>query len=397
MFSKHLLNHKTALELLKAARADIFNPEPRLVLHDWLYDFGTKESLILANVLNLSFNSNQLVKITENPENFYPIVGAINGWFHGNQPDNTDEALRLWLMAPYSFEIAENIWMEMMPINPGKFIIGRNNDVVHFKGYKQIDLIDEDWDDEINPLEISQQIEQREISNELLVQLLPPEDRHDAIQHTVTITKPFLIGKYPITQRQWGPVMKLDATKYGSFSGLDLPVEQMSWEHLDHFCNQLRINTELKIQIPTEAQWEYACRAGTTTAYNYGNQADGSEFNCMGFNKWTKKSLSFGCEKPGHFLDKTSIVGSYESNAWGLFDMHGNVSEWCSDFYEPYPFEDAIDPTGPSTGDEKVLRGGNYRTIPFFCCSFSRFHGKTWSKHRRKAIGRGGRIVIQCE
>ena len=155
-------------------------------------------------------------------------------------------------------------------------------------------------------------------------------------QHEVTITKPFYMGKYEVTQEQWEAVMGNNPgdTKEGK-----LPVTQVSWEDCHEFIKKLNAKTDGGYRLPTEAEWEYACRAGTTTAYSVGDSLTKTDANIIGAG--------------------IKAVGSYKPNAFGLYDMHGNVWEWCEDWYGEYPFA-VTDPKGPATGKDRVLRGGSF-------------------------------------
>ena len=130
----------------------------------------------------------------------------------------------------------------------------------------------------------------------------------------------------------------------------------MSWLDAQDFL--VRLNERLGgefMTLPTEAQWEYACRTGTTTPYSFGSVCDGTQANCDG-------NHPYGTKKKGPYLKKTSPVGSYPANAWGLFDMHGNVWEWCRDWFGTLTTIDAVDPHGPNDGHSRLLRGGGWRS-----------------------------------
>ena len=188
----------------------------------------------------------------------------------------------------------------------------------------------------------------------------------DEIQHEVTITKPFYMGKYEVTQAQYQAVMGENPS---TFNGDKNPVENVSWEEAVSFCKKLSEKTGKTVRLPTEAEWEYACRAGSKTRFSfgdadedlhkYGTYCDSS--NTLGL-PWQDKAHSDG-------FDKTAPVGSLTANKWGLYDMHGNVWEWVSDWYGAYEKGAATDPTGAVTGNGRVLRGGSWYYSPSSCRS----------------------------
>ena len=163
-------------------------------------------------------------------------------------------------------------------------------------------------------------------------------DRNDdEDQHEVTLTKPYYMGKYEVTQEQWEAVMGDNPSK---IKGEKLPVTHVTWKDCQDFIKKLNAKTNGGYRFPTEAEWEFACRAGTSTAYSYGD-------------KITPKDANYD-------ELKTVAVGSYKPNAFGLYDMHGNVWEWCEDWYEDYPAGAVTDPKGPATGENCVYRGGSF-------------------------------------
>ena len=167
-------------------------------------------------------------------------------------------------------------------------------------------------------------------------------DRRDneAQQHEVTLTKPYYMGRYEVTQEQWESVM---GNNPSLFEGTNLPVTNVSWEDCQEFIKKLNAKTNGGYRLPTEAEWEYACRAGTTTAYSFGA-------------KITPKDANYNDSG----TDEPVAVGSYKPNAFGLYDMHGNVWEWCEDWEADYPKGAVTDPKGPATGENRVLRGGSF-------------------------------------
>ena len=174
-------------------------------------------------------------------------------------------------------------------------------------------------------------------------------------QRTVKLTKPFYMGVTDVTQAQYQRVM---GSKPSEWKGDNLPVEQVSWNDATEFCRRMSQLTGLTITLPTEAQWEYACRAGTTTPYYFGSNA-----NQLGDYAWfTSNSGS-----------KTHPVGTKKPNAWGLYDMHGNVWEWCQDwFQDSYNGLAKSDPQGPQSGADRVLRGGGWSYDALNCRSAAR-------------------------
>jgi len=176
-------------------------------------------------------------------------------------------------------------------------------------------------------------------------------------QHKVGISKPFYLGKYEVTQAQWKAVMGGSPSK---FKGDELPVEQVSWEDSQRFCRKLAEKVGHEIRLPTEAEWEHACRAGSTTAFCFGEGSDE-----LGGHAWYANNAG----------KKTRPVGGKRPNAFGLYDMHGNVWEWCQDWYAKshYGSSPPEDPKGPSSGDGRVLRGGAWSVNPAFCRSALRY------------------------
>jgi formylglycine-generating enzyme required for sulfatase activity len=199
-------------------------------------------------------------------------------------------------------------------------------------------------------------------------------------QHEVTISQNFYMGATEVTQAQWQKVMGNNPSK---FEGDQLPVEAVSWEESFEFCKRLSELPEekkagRKYRLPTESEWEYACRAGTTTPFHFGSQLNGRQANCDG-------TEPYGTETKGPYLEKTTPVGKYPANAWDLYDMHGNVWEWCSDWAGEYPSGSVTDPSGPATGSFRVRRGGGWLLDAVYCRSANRL----WDdpSYRRYDIG----------
>ncbi|HVW22231.1 MAG TPA: formylglycine-generating enzyme family protein [Opitutaceae bacterium] len=161
-------------------------------------------------------------------------------------------------------------------------------------------------------------------------------------RHAVTISRSFYLGKYEVTQEQWQAVTGANPSH---FRGAGRPVESVSWNDCQKFLAQLAARTGRRFRLPTEAQWEYACRAGTDTPWSFGAQDERA-----GDYAWC------GANSGG----ATHRVGAKRPNPWGLYDMHGNVAEWCADVYAKHTYDGgaATDPAGPARGPSMVCRGG---------------------------------------
>ena len=181
-------------------------------------------------------------------------------------------------------------------------------------------------------------------------------------QHRVRLSKGFMMGVTEVTQAQWRAVM---GSNPSHFKGDDLPVEKVSWHDAVVFCKNLSHKEGQTYRLPTEAEWEYACRAGTTTAFNTSNTISVNQANYNGV-------FTYGTGRKGVYRKKTIAVGSFQPNAWDLYDMHGNVYEWCSDWRGDYPRGQVTDPTGAASGVWHVLRGGAWSNGPWGCRSASR-------------------------
>ena len=193
---------------------------------------------------------------------------------------------------------------------------------------------------------------------------------NDETQHHVILTKGYWLGETEVTQAQWESVMGSNPSR---FKGASRPVEKVLWEDCQEFI--AKVNREAQRQLggearlPTEAEWEYACRAGSRTAYSWGNSLNGDKANCDG-------NYPYGTAIKGPDKRETVNVCSYSPNAWGFYDMHGNVYEWCQDWYGAYPSGAVTDPTGQASGDDRVLRGGCWNSDARFCRSATRsWHG----------------------
>ncbi|HOX39522.1 MAG TPA: formylglycine-generating enzyme family protein [Candidatus Brocadiia bacterium] len=194
---------------------------------------------------------------------------------------------------------------------------------------------------------------------------LPDTYEWERPRHRVRITKPFWMGVTEVTQAQYEAVMGKNPS---SFKGADNPVENVNWDNAVEFCRRLTekdansgVGAGLKpapiFRLPTEAEWDYACRAG-----NPGEWCFGDNEAMLGSYAWCNANSGLA----------THPVGLKMPNAWGLYDMHGNVWEWCSDWFGDYPSGFVTDPTGPSSGSSRVLRGGSWNHNPRYARSSSR-------------------------
>jgi formylglycine-generating enzyme required for sulfatase activity len=176
-------------------------------------------------------------------------------------------------------------------------------------------------------------------------------DDDEKPQHLVRITKPFYLGVYPVTQEQYEKVMGKNPSQFKDPAN---PVESVSWDDAVEFCKKLSAKEGKTYRLPTEAEWEYACRAGTPTSYSFGDDEAS-----LGEYAWFR----------GNAERKTHPVGQKKPNAWGLFDMHGNVWEWCQDCFGEYTADVATDPVGPSESTYRVYRGGSWNYTAEGCRS----------------------------
>lgn len=187
----------------------------------------------------------------------------------------------------------------------------------------------------------------------------------------ISITNDFYMGTFEITQGQWETVMKNNPS---SFKGEDLPVESVSWNDCVKFCEKLSDGTGLNVNLPTEAQWEYACRAGSGTKWFFGDDEDE-------FGKYANSDID----------EKTYAGARFEPNPNGLYNMYGNVMEWCLDYYgAEYPKDDIVNPTGCDEGEARVSRGGGWGMSPDDCRSAYR----NACGENEKTDGIGLRIVV---
>jgi formylglycine-generating enzyme required for sulfatase activity len=203
----------------------------------------------------------------------------------------------------------------------------------------------------------------------------PPDEKGrqaDEYQHGVKLTRPFRIGVTEVTQAQWRAVM---GSVRSHFKGDNLPVEKVSWRETVAFCEKLSKKEGKTYRLPIEAEWEYACRAGA--AGPFGGTGRVEE---MGWYEANSEG-------------RTHPVASKKPNAWGLYDIHGNVSEWCSDYYSPdYPEVVVTDPVGPTKGEYRVIRGGSW---DYFACG-CRCAARSSAPASYQFKQTGFRVIMEC-
>ena len=180
----------------------------------------------------------------------------------------------------------------------------------------------------------------------------PERNAERETQHEVTLTRGYWLADTACTQALWQAVMGDNPSRFND--DLTNPVEQVSWDDVQTFLDRLNeLVPGLAAGLPSEAQWENACRAGTTTPFSFGENITPEQVNYEGNNPYADG-------KKGQFRGRTVPVKSLPPNPWGLYEMHGNVDEWCADWYSNYTEGPQIDPSGPPEGVLRVLRGGSW-------------------------------------
>ena len=194
--------------------------------------------------------------------------------------------------------------------------------------------------------------------------------------HPVTLTQPLYMGKYEITQEQYQQVIGANPSQ---IKGKDNPVDNVSWDDAQAFCKKLTEQTKQNVRLPTEAEWEYSCRAGTTTTYHSGD---------------TEKELDSVAWYGANAKNRSHPVGLKKANTFALYDMHGNVWQWCEDWFEDdyYSKSPAENPEGPAQGTGRLLRGGSSYRLPMYCRTAYR-NGLTPDNRK---TGIGFRIVVSA-
>jgi serine/threonine protein kinase/formylglycine-generating enzyme required for sulfatase activity len=278
--------------------------------------------------------------------------------------------LRLQLVE--TIDLGGGVKMEFVLIPPGKFIMGATK---------------EEQEEYVKTLHKDGQ------RPDFLETELPP--------HEITITKPFYLGKYEVTQQEYVTLTKLANPSEFQDGKADVvkgkntkryPVEMVSWTEAKSFLELLSkrsLPSKVKtISFPTEAQWEYACRAGTRTPFHFGESLNGKEANCLG-------TIPFATATKGPSLERPHDVGQYQANAFGLFDMHGNVWEWCLDGFDAKAYErdKPTDPFVDHSDDRRILRGGSWHETAGFC----RAPFRNWSPSEIRGSSFGFRVVLLLE
>ncbi|MDM8536891.1 SUMF1/EgtB/PvdO family nonheme iron enzyme, partial [Desulfobacterales bacterium HSG17] len=197
----------------------------------------------------------------------------------------------------------------------------------------------------------------------------------DETQHEVIQTKNFYMQVTEVTQRQWEMVMGDNPSRFKD-CGDDCPVENVSWNDAQKFIKKLNKQSSGEYRLPTEAEWEYACRAGNATRFYTGDKE--TDFFRAGWSLNNSNSKTH------------PVADNKEPNNWGLYDMHGNVSEWCQDWYRAYPSKTVADPTGPEVGSDRVTRGGSWIRSLHYCRSANR----SFSKPDYQVYDIGFRLVL---
>jgi len=199
----------------------------------------------------------------------------------------------------------------------------------------------------------------REVVRKSDIEPSHPQDEHP--QHHVTITYGLYMGAYEVTQEQYEKIMGTNPSGHLKKGGT-YPVVSVSWQDAVEFCRRLSAKEGLTYRLPREAEWENACRAGTTTPFAFGETVSTDQANYDG-------EYAYGSGTKGVYRQSTTPVGSFHPNGWGLYDMHGNAQEWCQDRYGSYELGARTDPRGPKSGSSHVMRGGSWNLNPCYCRS----------------------------
>jgi formylglycine-generating enzyme required for sulfatase activity len=211
----------------------------------------------------------------------------------------------------------------------------------------------------------------------------PPDESHrgtSEVRHQVTISRPFYMQTTEVTLGQWHSIMgrRLLLPRKGSDN---MPATRVSWFDCMKFIKQLNKLGQGKYRLPTEAEWEYAARAGTSTAYSWGGTID-CERAMYGNNSLKEDECQLYFKSIGLPLDHPAPVKSFIPNPWGLYDMHGNIWEWCMDWFGNYEKNSVTDPKGPESGTMRIRRGGSWFKYGYSCRSANRSYGHPATRYR---------------
>ncbi|MGD9233012.1 MAG: formylglycine-generating enzyme family protein [Desulfobacterales bacterium] len=207
-----------------------------------------------------------------------------------------------------------------------------------------------------------------------------PHRGSSEVRHQVTISKPFYMQATEVTVKQWHSIMgrRMMVFQQGADN---MPVTRVSWFDCMKFIKRLNKLGQGKYRLPTEAEWEYAARAGTSTAYSWGNTIN-CEKAMYGNNSLKDDVCQLYYRSIGLQIDQPAPVKTYNPNPWGLYDMHGNVWEWCMDWYGDYKKNTVIDPTGPKSGNMRIRRGGSWFKYGYSCRSANRSFGHPATRYK---------------
>jgi formylglycine-generating enzyme required for sulfatase activity/TPR repeat protein len=276
--------------------------------NEWLKDEAVGILAVLNNVRTIDLSGCGLIRDTSALEKLEGVEVLSNSTETGSdeEPDDDPPPAPSGPFTDPPGTTTNSIGMKLVPIPAGEFLMGSSEDC-------------------------------------------PLGDPDEEFQHRVRITKPFMLGMHQVTQAQY---QEVTGENPSFFEGPDLPVEHLSWKQAQRFCELLssrpaEVQAGRRYRLPTEAEWEYACRAGTITPFNTGDSLESDEARFASVSRSSPK--------------QTAPVGTYPPNAWGLFDMHGNVWEWTSDWFSADYFRESHvdDPQGPATGTHHTLRGGS--------------------------------------
>ena len=200
-----------------------------------------------------------------------------------------------------------------------------------------------------------------------------PHRGSSEVRHQVTISKPFYMQTTEVTVKQWHSIMgrRMMVSQQGADN---IPMTRVSWFDCMKFIKRLNKLGQGRYRLPTEAEWEYAARAGTSTAYSWGDTIN-CEKAMYGNNSLKDDMCQFYYRSIGLKMDQPAPVKTYKPNPWGLYDIHGNVWEWCMDWYGDYGEKPVIDPTGPKSGNMRIRRGGSWFKYGYSCRSANRSFG----------------------